>query len=156
MVNATSKVRTQDGWRPRRLSGIAGGGAGETLVHGEVGHRVLASGGSPKAGRGGDRRADAREPMRLRSAKLLDPAFRFISECRICDRSKRGLRIALARNLRLPWRFAVHFDETGEIRCATTVWRRGLTIGVRLYGHASGIKPCDRIALRERYYGILD
>ena len=94
--------------------------------------------------------------MRLRSAKLLDTAFRFVSDCRICDRSHSGLRIALARDIRLPRRFAVHIDESGEIRRAKVVWRRGLVVGIRLYEHASEIRPCDRFALRERYYGILD
>ncbi len=50
----------------------------------------------------------------------------------------------------------MHVDETGEIRCAKIVWRRGLHVGLRLHEHASGVKPCDRYALKERYYGILD
>ncbi len=94
--------------------------------------------------------------MRLRSAKVLDAAFRFVCECRICDRLLHGLRLALAREVPLPRRLAVHIDESGQVRCATVVWRRGPVIGVRLYEQASRMKPCDRFALRERYYGILD
>ena len=80
-----------------------------------------------------DRRADAREPTRMRSAKLLDAAFRYLCDCRICDRSLNGLKILLARNIRLPWRFAVHIDETGDVRRAQAAWRRGLLVGVRLH-----------------------
>jgi hypothetical protein len=56
----------------------------------------------------------------------------------------------------LPRRLAVHIDESGEVRRAIVAWRRGPVVGVRLYERASGMKPCDRFALRERYYGILD
>ncbi len=79
-----------------------------------------------------DRRADAREPTRMRSAKLLDAAFRYLCDGRICDRSLNGLKILLARNVRLPWRFAVHIDETGDVRRARAAWRRGLLVGVPL------------------------
>ena len=97
-----------------------------------------------------------REPARLRSAKLLDSAYRFVCEGRICDRSRDGLRLALARNIGLPPRLAVHIDETGEVRDARIVWRRGATIGVRLHeaATADALKPSDRYALRQRYYAV--
>jgi len=130
---------------------------GETLAsRGQVAYCVLRAEGSSRPSRDLDRRADAREPICLRSAKLLDVAFRFVCECRICDRSPSGLRIALARTVRLPRRFAVHIDETSEIRFAKVVWRRGRFLGARLFEHASGVRPSDRFALRGRYYGVLD
>jgi hypothetical protein len=61
-----------------------------------------------------DRRADALRFPRMRSAKRLDAAFRYLCDCRICVRAFNGLKILLARNVRLPRRFAVHIDETGE------------------------------------------
>jgi hypothetical protein len=96
--------------------------------------------------------------MRLRSAKLLDAAYHFMCECRICDRSLNGLRLALARNVGLPPHLAVHIDETGEVRGATVIWRRGSTIGIRLDepAPAGALRPSDRFALRERYYAIDD
>ena len=130
--------------------------SGTLAARGEIAYCVLPPSGSLPRRRGGDRRADGREPMRLRSAKLLDAAFRFLSHCRICDRSHSGLRIALARHIRFPRRFAVHIDESGEIRRAKVVWRRGLVVGILFYEHALEVRPCDRFALRERYYGILD
>jgi hypothetical protein len=144
----------RDDWRIRPNDARKLGGT--LAARGEIAYCVLPPDGALRRRCGGDRRGDGRESMRLRSAKLLDAAFRFVSDCRICDRSRSGLRIALARDTRLPRRFAVHIDESGEIRCAKVVWRRGLVVGVRLYEHASGIRPCERFALRERYYGILD
>ncbi|HEX9168099.1 MAG TPA: hypothetical protein VF886_04110 [Roseiarcus sp.] len=64
----------------------------------------------------GEQRRGLRKPARLRSAKLLDATYRFVCESRVCDRSRDGLRLALARDIRLPPRLAVHIDETGEVR----------------------------------------
>jgi hypothetical protein len=119
---------------------------------------VVPSEAEPASGRRADQRADQRERMRLRSAKLLDAAYRFVCECRICDRSLNGLKFALARNIRLPRRMAVHIDETGEVRNVNMMWRRGLVIGVRLHERAppGALKLSERFALRERYYAIFD
>jgi hypothetical protein len=121
---------------------------------GEIAYWVLTPDGEPGRNRRGEQRAQAR----LRSAKLLDAAYRFLCECRICDRSLHGLKLALARNIRLPRRMAVHIDETGEVRGAKVVWRLGPVIGVHLRERApaNALKPSDRFALRDRYYGILD
>ena len=97
-----------------------------------------------------------RERTHLRSAKLLDGTHRFLCEGRICDRSRDGLRLALARDIALPPQLAVHIDETSEVREAEVIWRRGSTIGIRLRSAApaGALRPCDRYALRERYYAI--
>ena len=94
----------------------------------------------------------------MRSAKLVDAAYRFICECRICDRSLNGLRLALARNIRIA---AAHVGAYRRNRRSAR--REGrlaarLVIGVRLHDRApaTALKPWDRYALRERYYGILD
>ena len=59
-----------------------------------------------------------------------------------------------ARAGRLP----IRNDETGEVRSAKVIWRRGSTIGIRLHSAAPPdvLRPCDRYALRERYYAIPD
>jgi PilZ domain len=174
MVNAMLNRRSSAGLRPERavspvLEGIrredwqarpdTARRLGAVLAErGEVAYWVVAPDrGSRRNGRD-EQRASAREQMRLRSAKLLDAAFRFMCECRICDRSLHGMRLALARNIRLPRRISVHIDETGEVRSAKVVWRQKLVIGVRLHERAPAIalRPWDRFALRERYYGILD
>ena len=123
---------------------------------GEVAYWIVAQDGEPRHNRHSEQRGCSREQMRMRSAKLLDAAYRFICECRICDRSLHGLRLALSRNIRLPSRVSVHIDETSEVRSARVVWRQGLVIGVRLHepAPATALKPWDRYALRERYYGI--
>jgi hypothetical protein len=75
-------------------------------------------------------RAEARGSMRMRSAKLLTAAFRYVCDCQICDRSLDRLKLLLAFNVRLQSRFAAHIDETSDARFVTTGWRRGLPIGV--------------------------
>ena len=123
---------------------------------GEIAYWVVSDDGRSTAGTVGDLRAHPRERNRLRSAKLLDGGCRFLSEGRICDRSRDGLRVAVTRDVRLPPRLAVHIDETSEVRVAAIVWRRGSTIGLRLgpAAPANLLRPCDRRALSERYYAI--
>src|SRR5208282_255246 len=134
----------------RRTRPDGGRKLGEALAaRGQIAYWVVSPDVVLRNSRRPEQRADARESMRLRSAKVLDAAFRFVCECRICERSLNGLRLALARDIPLPRRLAVHIDESGDVRCAKVVWRRGIVIGVRLYEHASGIRPCDRFGEQE-------
>jgi hypothetical protein len=123
---------------------------------GEVAYWALSPEPDQRQAKRGDQRAGLRKPTRLRSAKLLDADYRFVCEGRIRDRSRDGLRLALARDIGLPLRLAVHIDETGEVREARIIWRRGPTIGIRLdeAAPADALKASDRHALRERYYAI--
>jgi hypothetical protein len=123
---------------------------------GEIAYCVVSDGGRPSAAKNADLRAYPRERTRLRSAKLLDGGCRFLTEGRICDRSPDGLRMALARNVSLPRKLAVHIDETSELREATIIWRRGSTVGIRLQGALpeDAMTASRRSALRERYYAI--
>jgi hypothetical protein len=146
-------IKRQD-WRARPE---AASEVGRKLAgRGEIAYWVVSPEERAPEGRRADQRLHSRERTRLRSAKVLDGAYRFICEGRICDRSPNGLRVALARDVALPHEFAVHIDETAEVREAKTVWRRGSTIGVRLHSaaRAGALRPCDRYALRERYYAI--
>lgn len=172
MVNAILNRRGSAPPRPQRARaepplldgvkrhGAQPGGAGarrlglDLAVYGEVAYWV---GQNPASG-AREKRGDARERIRLRSAKVLDGAYRFLCECRILDRSLNGLRLLLGRNIRVPGQFAVHIDETNEVRRGRVVWRRGLMLGVRLYDHAppEALRLSDRFALRERYYAIPD
>ena len=104
------------------------------------------------------KRDERRLRTRLHSAKILDGAGRFLCEAAIQDRSTRGMRLLVARNLGLPGRFAVHDDLSGEILMAGVVWRRERTLGVRLLRWASPpkLKPSAVWALRGQYYGIPD
>jgi hypothetical protein len=146
-------IKRQD-WRARPE---ATRGLGRKLAgRGEVAYWVVSDGGRSPADKSADLRAHPREQNRLRSAKLLDGAYRFLCEGRICDRSRNGLRLALARDIALPGQLAVHIDETSEVREAKVIWRRGSTIGIRLHSAApvAALRPCDRHALKERYYAI--
>ncbi len=146
-------VKRRD-WRARPQAALRLGRA--LARRGEVAYWAVSPEMNEHEGKRGDQRRGPREPARLRSAKLLDGTYRFVCEGRICDRSRDGLRLALARDIGLPPRFAVHIDETGEVRDARVVWRRGATIGVRLHeaAAADALKASDRYALRERYYAV--
>jgi hypothetical protein len=145
-------IKRQD-WRAQSEAALK---LGRKLAsRGEIAYCVVSDGHST-AGQGADLRAQPRERNRLRSAKLLDGGCRFLSEGRIYDRSRDGLRLALARDVTLPRKLAVHIDETSEVREARVSWRRGSTIGVRLQGTppADAMNASRRSALRERYYAI--
>ena len=104
-----------------------------------------------------EQRGDARARARLQSAKILDQSHRFLSECGIHDRSRGGLRLALQRAVGLPRRFLVHDDESGDVRAATLVWRRGAEVGARWAGAPT--RPLMRsqsFALKGRYYAMRD
>ena len=141
-------VKRED-WRARPEAALRLGR--ELAGRGEIAYWVV-----PPERERAERRADPRKRTRLRSAKLLDGAYRFLCEGRICDRSRHGLRVALARDIALPLRLAVHIDETAQVREAKVIWRRGSTIGIRI-GHAApadALRPSDRAALKGRYYAI--
>ncbi len=128
--------------------------------NGQVAYSIVESGRQEKPRDEGrrDHRAAGRRRTRLRSAKILDSANKFVCDCLIHDRSDSGLRLTLARNQGLPVHFRVHDDETGKVDAVVTVWRRGAALGVR-YSRSLApvpIKPSDRSALRGRYYAIPD
>src|ERR1700734_350990 len=88
-------IKRQD-WRAQSEAALK---LGRKLAsRGEIAYCVVSDGGRLTAGQGGDLRAQPRERNRLRSAKLLDGGSRFLTESRICDRSRDGLRLALARD----------------------------------------------------------
>jgi hypothetical protein len=148
-------VKHQD-WRAQ--PGAARSLGRKLAERGEIAYWVISPEERPPTDRSVDRRAQARGRIRLRSAKLLDGTYRFLCEGRICDRSHEGLRLALSRDMALPPQLAVHIDETSEVRQAKVIWRRGSTIGIRLCSAApaDALRPCDRHALKERYYAIPD
>jgi hypothetical protein len=123
---------------------------------GEIAYWVASPEARAPEGKRADQRGYPRERTRLRSAKLLDEAYCFLCEGRICDRSREGLRLALARDIALPAELAVHIDETSEVRHANVIWRRGSTIGIRLHSAApaNALRPCHRCALKDRYYAV--
>jgi hypothetical protein len=143
-------------WRARPEAALK---LGRKLAgRGEVAYWVVLPEGRPPESKRANNRAHARERTRLRSAKLLDDAYRFLCEGRICDRSRNGLRLALALDVSLPPQLAVHIDETSEVREAKVIWRRGSTIGLRLHSAApaNALTASQRYALRKRYYAIPD
>ncbi len=148
-------IRRQD-WRARPEAARA---LGRKLAErAEIAYWVVSPERRAPESERADQRQDPRRRVRLRSAKLLDGVYRFVCEGRICDRSRDGLRLALARDIALPRRLAVHIDETSEVREAKVIWRRGSTIGLRLQeaAPAGALSVSQRYALKERYYAIPD
>jgi hypothetical protein len=148
-------VRRQD-WRAQSE---AARGIGRKLAErGEIAYWAGSDEGCPPSDKSANLRAHPRQRTRLRSAKLLDGSYRFLSEGRVCDRSRDGLRLVLARDVTLPPRLAVYIDETSEVREAKVVWRHGSTIGVGLEETlpADAMTASRRSALRERYSAISD
>jgi hypothetical protein len=146
-------VKRQD-WRGRPEAALE---LGRKLAgRGEIAYWVHSPSARSPSDKSADQRTCPRKRIRLRSAKLLDGSYRFVCDSRICDRSRDGLRLALACAIALPPQLAVHVDETSEVREAEVVWRRGSTIGIRLRSAApaDALRLCDRYALRERYYAI--
>ena len=143
-------------WRTRPKAALKLGR--ELASRGEIAYWAVSPELRPGESECPDLRAHPRERTRLRSAKLLDGTYRFLCEGRICDRSRHGLRLGLARDIALPLQLAVYIDETSEVREAKVIWRRGPAIGIRLRSAApaDALRPCDRYALRERYYAIPD
>jgi hypothetical protein len=102
-----------------------------------------------------EQRDATRARTRLRSAKILDCSHRFLSECRIHDSSIGGVRLALQRAVGLPQRFLVHDDDSGEVRAAMLVWRRGAELGARWAGAPTRpLTPSQGFALKGRYYAM--
>ena len=150
---ALQGVMRQD-WRGRPAAALE---LGRKLAgRGEIAYWVDSPRRRSPKDQSADQRVYPRRRARLRSAKVLEGSYRFVCDSRICDRSRDGLRLALARDITLPRQLAVHLDETSEVREAEVVWRRGLTIGIRLHfaAPADALRLCDRYALRERYYAI--
>jgi hypothetical protein len=146
-------VKRQD-WRGRREGALE---LGRKLARrGEIAYWADSPMSHLPEDKSADQRTYSRQRARLRSAKVLDGSYRFVCDSRICDRSRNGLRLALARDIALPRQLAVHLDETSEVREAEVVWRRGSTIGILLRSAtpADALRLCDRYALRERYYAI--
>jgi len=104
----------------------------------------------------GENRLSGRQRTRLRSAKLLDENYKFLTECRVHDRSPKGLRLALTRNTGLPGKVWFFDDETGEVLLLTIVWRKGETLGARHSSLAQRSRPKASVqfALATRYYGM--
>ena len=172
------KISADAGMRPsirgagdQRRRGPAAGGLdgvrledwrahGDLALRGQVAYCVAPNAeiADASAQRRSDPRSSERARTRLRSAKIVNSAGKFLCECRIHDRSPGGLRLALARNIALPLKFCLYEDETGQTNWVVVVWRRGADAGVRFCapGAPPMLKPSDRHALRERYYGVPD
>jgi hypothetical protein len=104
-----------------------------------------------------DQRIQPRRRTRLRSAKVLDRANRFLIDATIIDRSNEGLRLRLARDGEIPERFRLFDDEAGLVLGARLIWRRQAMIGVRIDpGGPLPATPREIASLRGKFYAMRD
>lgn len=101
------------------------------------------------------RRGSERRRLRFQTGKLVDDSGRFLSECIVYDRSSRGLRLSLQRDVAVPSSFSLYLDKDGEILSLQTVWRRETMMGAALAGPHE-IAPSQRRSLGAPLYAFKD
>lgn len=108
--------------------------------------------------KGADRRSARRRRTRLRSGKILGLDNSFLIECRIYDRSERGVRVRLLGDIPPRPAFRLYEDDRDQLRDARVVWRRDCEIGLCFVPRAGArrISRTQMTCLRERYYAIGD
>ncbi|WP_158814324.1 PilZ domain-containing protein [Methylocapsa sp. S129] len=79
------------------------------------------------------RRAEPRQRLHLRSGEVADQLHRFICDCVIRDRSIRGARLVLPRNVSVPdqiWFYDAEFKASAR---AEVKWRADQEIGIYIF-----------------------
>ncbi|MGO8739563.1 hypothetical protein [Rhodoblastus sp.] len=102
-----------------------------------------------------EKRREDRRRTRLRAGKILDRANRFLTDATIIDRSCRGLRLRLAREVATPEVFHFFDEEAEAIYVARIVWRSGRLLGARR-GRFVAATPRRITALRTKFYAMED
>ena len=102
-----------------------------------------------------EKRREYRRRTRLRVGKILDRANRFLADATIIDRSCRGLRLRLAREIAAPEIFHFFDEENEAIFVARIIWReraaswRGAR-EIRRCGAPADLRPAHKILRHER------
>ena len=101
-----------------------------------------------------DKRKISRMRTRLRSGKVASLKNHFLSDCLVHDRSGRGVRIRLARPMRLPDIVAFFDDELEKVFIARVVWQKGNLAGLLFAdGGPHAARGLGRM-LKGKYYAI--
>lgn len=111
---------------------------------GEVRYTVLSE-------RPPERRRHVRRCVHFATGKLA--GARFISECRVIDRSESGLKVMLARENTLPERLRFFDDRDGALASARVVWREGRVLGLQLFARTASAHPIAAL-LGETLYAL--
>jgi hypothetical protein len=91
----------------------------------------------------------------LRAGKILDRANRFLIDAAVIDRSCRGLRLRLAREIGVPELFHFFDEESEAVFVARIVWRQQCLLGARR-GPVIAMTAKQIAALRGKFYAIKD
>lgn len=104
---------------------------------------------------GTERRRTTRHRTRLRSAKVVDGAGAFMTDCLVHDLSDRGGRLRLPPGVVLPRTIQIYDDQTGHLYRATVLWRRGGDVGVLLDPPRNDAQSrAVAQALRRKFYAV--
>jgi hypothetical protein len=133
----------------RKLDRPADGG-----MHPGFSYYVVKTSYAAMARDAGDHRQVHRHRTRLRSGKVLDPCNGFLSDCQIYDRSERGARIRLTRDIPVPGTFRLYEDWPESLNEANVIWRKDRELGLRfnLAAQPRRISRSQLASLRGRFY----
>jgi hypothetical protein len=82
-------------------------------------------------------RCEPRHRGHLRHGEIADLQRRVICECLICDRSSKGARLRLPKNVSVPDQIWFHDDQVNAPVRAQVRWRRNQEIGIFIPKHAA-------------------
>jgi len=101
-----------------------------------------------------EKRSVRRCRTRLRSGSVLDPCNVLLSDCQIYDRSERGARIRLVRDISVPSRLRLYEDWPEKLWEAKVIWRKEREVGLcfDLKALSRTISGVQLACLRGRFY----
>jgi hypothetical protein len=101
-----------------------------------------------------ERRAEARQPVRLQSGKVLNSKGQFLTEFIFRNRTRVGIQLKLAKRISLPKLVQLYDDRGGRLITARVIWQHGGDVGCRVT-HAATVPSESLITrFRERYYAV--
>jgi hypothetical protein len=100
-----------------------------------------------------DNRAEQRQRNRLRTGKIADQNGKFIVECLFHDRSPRGARVRLGREVPVPAALRLYDDERRTFMPARVIWCRKQDLGI-VFVTNKPAAAAAATALGEQFYAV--
>ena len=101
-----------------------------------------------------DCRMYKRLKTRLRPAKVLSLAARFVCDCAMTDHSDNGARLRFFKEADLPERFIVYDESEAMTRPARLVWQAWPEAGVCFEGPATRVARKEQERIAGPYYAV--
>ncbi|HLH10402.1 MAG TPA: hypothetical protein VKV77_00825 [Methylovirgula sp.] len=100
-----------------------------------------------------NKRLEARRRTHLQCGIVLDRHKRFLIDCQVYDRSRRGARLRLAAEVELPRQILLFDERAAHLLQAEIAWRRGHSVGVILNRpETAPLTEAEITALRRKFY----